>query len=131
MDSVSDNASAAGGRLPFRHRRPGRTWLRGQLELRYDRGIELRITGVRQALPILVFPKGGRPQVAPNGQILTIGTDLHQGAPLLAVARIANGSAVVVQALALHALDDDQAEPSRLQLFALALRTHRITRLAP
>src|SRR5450432_2404353 len=119
---------AAGGSL--RALRQGCTRLRDDLKASQNRGIKLSKRAVGQALPILVLPEGGRQEVAPNDQVLTIGTEVHQGAPFLAEARIENCSVLVVQALALHALDDDQAEPRCVELIALTLGTQRIGRIA-
>src|SRR5260370_4617022 len=121
--------SAAGDSLPFR---PGRAGPRGRWrrQARRKGGIELSITAVGQALPVLVLSQEGDAEEAPHGQVLTIGAEAHQGVPFLAIARIENGAVLIVQALPLHALDDGQAEPRRILLIAHALGTERIGRIA-
>src|SRR5215469_14830820 len=89
---------------------PWRGLGRGQLELGQDDGIELPVGAIRQALPILILAEHREAEEAANGQVLAVGAQLHQGAPLVAVDRVEDRAVFVVAGLALHVRDDGVAE---------------------
>src|SRR5215471_11692104 len=82
--------------------------------------VELRHRALGQALPDLVHAKERNAEIAAQRERLAIGTECHDRAVDLAVARIDDGAVLVFEALPLHAANQRKTQQGRVFAVVLA-----------
>ena len=90
------------------------------------RHLVLRHHVVGKPLPHLVLAEQFNAEIAAQSELLAVRAQRHFGMIDLAVARIEDAAVLVDETLALHALDDDEAERRRILLVARAVGADRI-----